>query len=355
LGLGLSVLAAIGQIDANLRGAIERDIPKVAPSYFFIDIQQGQLDGFLERVQRDQRVSRVETAPMLRGVLTRINGQSAREVAGDHWVVRGDRGITYAKLPPDGSVITAGDWWPADYSGPALVSVAQEEAQEIGLELGDILTLNVLGREIDATIANFRMVDFSDISIDFVLMLNPAALAGAPHTNIATVYSEPEAEAALLRDVAGDFPNITAIRVRDAIDRVAAALESIAAATSYGAGATLLTGFIVLLGAAAAGEPARIFEAAVLKTVGGTRSRILASFAIRSAILGAAAGIVAIAAGTAAGWSIMTFVMESDYHVEIGSALAIVGGGTLATLVAGLLYAWRPLTARPAQVLRSRE
>ena len=355
LGLGLAVLAAVGQIDANLRSAIERDLPEVAPSYFFVDIQQSQLDGFLDRVTNDPRVSRVDTAPMLRGVLTKINGVSAREVAGDHWVVRGDRGITYSATPPENSTITQGEWWPEDYSGPPLVSVAEEEAMEIGLNMGDILTINVLGRDIDARIANLRIVDFSDASINFVLTLNPSALAGAPHTNIATVYAEEAAEAPLLRDVAGDYPNITAIRVRDAIARVATALDGIAAATSYGAAATLLTGFIVLLGAAAAGEPARIFEAAVLKTVGGTRGKILASFAIRSAILGAAAGLVALLAGVTAGWSIMTFVMEAPYRLEIGSALAIVGGGTFATLVAGLAYAWRPLTARPARVLRGRE
>lgn len=355
LGLGLAVLAAIGQIDANLRSAIERDLPEVAPSYFFVDIQQSQLDGFLERVTRDPRVSRVDTAPMLRGVLTRINGVSAREVAGDHWVVRGDRGITYSATPPEHSTLTQGDWWPEDYSGPPLVSVAEEEAQEIGLKLGDTLTINVLGRDIDAKIANFRIVDFSDASINFVLTLNPSALVGAPHTNIATVYAEQTAEAPLLRDLAGDYPNITAIRVRDAIARVSDALDGIAAATSYGAGATLLTGFIVLLGAAAAGEPARLFEAAVLKTVGSTRAKILASFAFRSAILGAAAGMVALLAGVIAGWSIITFVMETAYRLELVSALAIVGGGTVATLVAGLAYAWRPLTARPAQVLRGRE
>lgn len=355
LGLGLAVLASIGQIDANLRSAIERDLPEVAPSYFFVDIQQNQLDGFLERVRNDPRVSRVDTAPMLRGVLTRINGIPAREVAGDHWVVRGDRGITYSATPPENSTVTQGDWWAENYSGPPLVSVAEEEAREIGLKLGDMLTINVLGRDIDAKIANFRIVDFSDASINFVLTLNPAALAGAPHTNIATVYAEEAAEAPLLRDVAGDYPNITAIRVRDAIARVASALDGIAAATSYGAGATLLTGFIVLLGAAAAGEPARIFEAAVLKTVGSSRAKILASFAIRSAILGAAAGMVALLAGVIAGWGIMTFVMETPYRLEVASALAIVGGGTLATLVAGLAYAWRPLTARPAQVLRGRE
>ncbi|MEH6361790.1 MAG: FtsX-like permease family protein, partial [Amylibacter sp.] len=176
-----------------------------------------------------------------------------------------------------------------------------------------------------------------------------------PHTNIATVYADEAGEAALLRDVAGDYPNVTAVRVRDAIARVTDALTGIAVAISYGAGATLLTGFIVLIGAAAAGEPARVFEAAVLKTVGASRGVILASFAIRSAILGAAAGSVALMAGIAAGWGVTVYVMHTSYQFQPLPAFLIVVGGALATLVAGLLYAWRPLTARPAQVLRARE
>jgi putative ABC transport system permease protein len=111
-------------------------------------------------------------------------------------------------------------------------------------------------------------VEFENAGIGFVVTMSQNALAGAPHTHIATVYAEEEAEAAILRDVAGDAPNITAIRVRDAIDQVAEALRSLAAATSYGAAATLVTGFIVLIGAAAAGERGRVFEAAVLKTLG---------------------------------------------------------------------------------------
>jgi putative ABC transport system permease protein len=355
LGLGLTVLASIGQIDSNFRNAIARELPKLAPAYFFIDIQQTQLADFLARVQADKRVSRVDTAPMLRGVVTKINGQSAREVAGDHWVVRGDRGITYANLPPKNTTITQGTWWPKDYVGPPLVSVAEEEAHELKLALGDTVTVNILGRDITATIANFRRVDFSDASINFVLTLNPSALAGAPHTNIATVYAHEEAEAGLLRDVAGKFPNITAIRVRDAIARVSEALKGIAAATSYGAAATLLTGFVVLIGAAAAGEPARIYEAAILKTVGARRGQILASFALRSAILGAAAGIVALIAGTLAGWGVMTYVMETKFVFAPLSAFSIVVGGVFASLLAGLAYAWRPLMTRPAQVLRGRE
>jgi len=225
----------------------------------------------------------------------------------------------------------------------------------MGLKLGDTLTVNILGRDITATITSFRDVDFSTAGIGFVMSMNPSALAGAPYSYISTVYADAGSEAAILGDLANDYPNITAIRVRDAIDRVTEALSGIAAATSYAAAATLLTGFIVLIGAAAAGERARVFEAAVLKTIGASRGRILLSFALRAGLLGAAAGLVAIGAGGLSGWGVMHFVMEADYRFEPVSALAIVVGGIAATLLAGLGFAWRPLAARPAQVLRSRE
>ena len=355
LGLGLSVLAAIGQIDGNLRSAISRDLPEVAPSYFFVDIQPNQIDGYLDRLARDPAVGRVDTAPMLRGVITRINGRPAQEVAGDHWVVRGDRGITYAATPDDRTTVTAGTWWPEDYSGAPQISFAAEEAEELGLSLGDEITVNILGRDITATITSFREVDFSTAGIGFVMTLNPAALAGAPHTFISTVYAEPEAEAQILRDLANAYPNITAIRVRDAIDRVSELLEGISGAVRWGAAATLLTGFLVLIGAAAAGEGARTYEAAVLKTLGASRARILQSFALRSALLGAAAGIVALGAGILGGWAVSVFLMETSFAVVWSSALGIVAGGVVATLLAGLAFAWRPLAARPAQVLRARE
>lgn len=355
LGLGLSVLAAVGQIDWNLRAAIATDLPTRAPAFFFIDIQPDQIDAFLKRVTEDPAVTEVESAPMLRGVINQINGRPAREVAGDHWVIRGDRGITYAATPGARTRITEGTFWPADYTGDPQISFATEEAAEMGLQLGDTMTVNILGRDLTATITSFRDVDFSNAGMGFVMTLNPAALAGAPHSHIATVYAPPEAEAELLKDVTRTWPNITAIRIREAVDRVTEALSAIATATAWAAAGTLITGFVVLIGAAAAGERARIYESAILKTLGATRATILASFALRSALMGAAAGVVAVIAGGIAGWAVMTFVMDSTYRFEPVSALAIVVGGVLATLLAGLGFAVRPLAARPAQTLRAQE
>lgn len=354
LGLGLSVLAAVGQIDGNLRAAISDELPDVAPSYFFVDIQPDQIDGFRARLDADPAVKDYEAAPMLRGIVTRINGVKATDVI-DHWVVRGDRGLTYGDTPPDGTTVTEGTWWPEGYDGPPQVSFAAEEAAEMGLTLGDEVTVNILGRDITATITSFREVDFSNAGMGFVMTLNPAAIAGAPHSWISTVYAQPEAEAAILRDLANSYPNITAIRVRDAIDQVMVVVAGIAAATRYGALATLVTGFLVLIGAAASGERARVFESAVLKTLGADRRLILRSFALRSVLLGLAAGIVALIAGIAGGWAVTTFVMETSFAPIWSNAALIVLGGMGTTLLAGLAFALRPLAAKPARVLRARE
>ncbi|MGN0931783.1 ABC transporter permease [Falsigemmobacter intermedius] len=355
LGLGLTVLSAVGQIDANLRRAIGDELPERAPSYFFVDIQNDQIGAFLAHLEADAAVRDVETAPMLRGVLSKINGRPAKEVAGEHWVARGDRGLTYADTLPEGTRITAGRWWEAGHSGPPEVSFAQKEADEIGLKLGDKVTVTVLGRGIEAEITSFREVDFRTGGIGFVMVLSPDALAGAPHTHIATVYSTPEEEGRVLREIAQKWPNITAIPIRDAVATASEALSALATATSAAALATLLTGFVVLVGASAAGERARVYEAAVLKVLGASRASVLAGFALRSALAGAAAAAVAVLAGSVASWAVMRFVMELPWRFAALPAALIISGGVLVVLIAGAVFLWRPLAARPASVLRARD
>jgi putative ABC transport system permease protein len=292
---------------------------------------------------------------MLRGVITRINERPAQEVAKGHWVVSGDRGITYSAKKPVNAKLTKGAWWPENYSGPPQISFAAEEAAEIGLELGDTLTINVLGRDITGEITSFRDVDFSGAGMGFVLSMNPNALAGAPHTHIATIYADEASEAPLARALSKTYPNVTMIRVRDAIARVAALMGSIAAASSFGALATLITGAIVLIGAAASGEIARRYEAAILKTIGASRRQILLSFALRSLLVGSLAGLVAIFAGALGAWAVMRFVMESEYVFEPLSALSIVFGGLFLTTLTGLGFTISALSVQPSRMLRAKD
>lgn len=360
LGLGLTVLAAIGQIDFNMSRVIEDQLPQDSPAFFFVDIQNTQIEQFNTDAKDVDGVREIATAPMLRGVITALNGVPSKEAReqidpGARWVLNGDRGVSYAATPPKGAEITDGEWWAADYSGPPMVSFSAEEGAEMGLKIGDTITVNILGRELTATIANFREINWRGLGINFLLILDPGAMKGAPHTHIATVHTADTAEAPLLRAIGGAYPNVTAIRVKDAVERVSAGLSDLAAATRWGAGAVLLTGIVVLIGAAAAGERRRAYEAAILKTLGASRGRILGSFALRAGLVGAASGVVAVGFGAAASWAVMIYVMEATFQFSLSSALIVVTGGALASLLTGLAFAWRPLSQRPAQVLRSRE
>ncbi len=355
LGLGLSVLASIGQIDGNLRHAISNDLPAQAPAYFLIDIQRDQLEHLKDDLNSKPFVSRIQTAPMLRGVISHINDIPAQEFAGDHWVLEGDRGITYSETPPENTKLVSGTWWDSDYDGQPQVSFAAQEAEEMGLSLGDILTINILGRDVTATLTSLREVDFSTAGIGFIMSMNPTALAHAPHSFIATIYADNDTDAQILRGVTNNYPNITAIPVREAIAQFRQLLERIANATFYGASATVFSGFLVLIGATAAGIRDRRYEAAILKTLGATRRRIFWNFALRSTILGATAGSVAFVVGVSSAWALNYFVLDTDYQVIWSSAISILVGGVLLSLCTGMAFAWHPLATRPANILRARD
>ena len=353
IGLGLTVLAIIGQVDGNLRTSINNNLPEVAPSYFVIDIQKSQIEEVRDILNSNKGVISFDEAPMLRGIITKINNKQASEVAGDHWVIRGDRGITYFEELPKRFNLTKGQLWPKDYSGATQISFAAEQAEELGIGIGDSVTVNIMGREITGEITSLRNVDFSSAGIGFVIAMNPSALKTAPHSFIMTIYVSTEAETAVFNNLSSRFSNITLIKVRNVIERVSNLLSSIATASSYGALTTLAMGFLVLLGSAASGQSARSYDAAILKTLGATRKDLIISYIIRFSLVGATAGFVAIFFAVGGAWCITSLVLELPFKIIWDTALMIIIGGLIANLVAGLYFATQALKVKPANFLRA--
>ena len=353
IGLGLTVLAIIGQVDGNLRTSINNNLPEVAPSYFVIDIQKSQIEEVRDILNSNKGVISFDEAPMLRGIITKINNKQASEVAGDHWVIRGDRGITYFEELPKRFNLTKGQLWPKDYSGATQISFAAEQAEELGIGIGDSVTVNIMGREITGEITSLRNVDFSSAGIGFVIAMNPSALKAAPHSFIMTIYVSTEAETAVFNNLSSRFSNITLIKVRNVIERVSNLLSSIATASSYGALTTLAMGFLVLLGSAASGQTARSYDAAILKTLGATRKDLIISYIIRFSLVGATAGLVAIFFAVGGAWCITSLVLELPFKIIWDTALMIIIGGLIANLVAGLYFATQALKVKPANFLRA--
>lgn len=356
LGLGLAVLVAVALVHDNIMSELGANIPQRAPSFFFIDIQPSQVDAFDHLLEGMKDVSEVHQVPSLRGRITALNGVPVERafVGPDaRWATQSERGLTYAATLPSGSVLVAGDWWPAGYRGAPLVSFANDLAQGMKLKPGDTITVNVLGRDVTATIANLRQIDWSSLNINFAMVFSPGTLDGAPQSFIATARAAPEHEAELERAVTDAFPNVSAIGVKDALTTLSDIVGSIAMAVRITAGVTLATGALVLAGAIAAGHRRRIYEAVVLKVLGATRRQIAGSFLIEYGLLGLAAALIAGIIGTLAAYFVLTRVMHTPWtfvFVDVaGTALLATGF----TLLAGFAGTWHALGAKAAPFLRN--
>jgi putative ABC transport system permease protein len=356
LGLGLSVLAAVALVQGNLAVEVESRLAEHAPADFIIDIQPDQLAGFAEIVRAAPGASFAEV-PMLRGRITRLNGTSVEQatIAPEaQWALRSDRGLTYAAEPPDGSRVVAGSWWPSDYHGAPLVSFDAELAHGMGLKLGDTLTVNLLGREITATIASLRQIDWTRLGINFAIVFAPGTLEAAPQTHLAAVYVAPgDSEEALVRQVTERFPNVSAIPVREGLAAVARVIATIGNALRLVALITLAAGILVLGGAVAAGHHRRVYDAVVLKVLGATRGTIAAAFLIEHGLLGLVTAIVAAGLGTLAAYALVIGPMHSEWVFLPAPLAAILGLAVVLTLVLGFAGTWHALGAKPAAYLRN--
>ena len=201
LGLGLTLFVTLALTDQTISQELRAGIPEKAPAFFFLDVRNEELPAFVAATKKFDGVREVDSAPMLRGRIARIGDTPVEKVktAGDGgWALRGDRGLTYSETLPEGSVLVEGQWWEKDYSGPPLVSFVDEIAQDIGLKIGDSVTVNVLGRDVTAKVANFRKVNWRTMGINFVMVFSPNTLKSAPHSHIVTVEMEGGDEAKLL-------------------------------------------------------------------------------------------------------------------------------------------------------------
>jgi putative ABC transport system permease protein len=359
LGLGLTVLVTITQIDRNLQRQFMAQLPEKAPSFFFVDIPTAEAERFDAFLHAQVPGGKIERVPMLRGRIVEARGLKVEELKPSTdaaWVLQSDRGLTYTGELPSGSKVIEGDWWGPNYSGPPLVSFEKKLATGLGLKLGDNVTVNVLGRNITAKIANMRTVDWQNLGINFVLVFSPNAFRGAPHTHIATLTepsSSAEGDAKIIKAVADAFPSVTSVRVREALKTVGEVVTNLVLAIRASSAITLVAAMLVLGGALAAGHRHRVYDAVILKTLGATRARLIGAYALEYLMLGLATAVFGLLAGTVAAWLIVTRLMTLSFVWDGASAAAVVAGALAVTIVLGLIGTLVALNQKPAQVLRN--
>ena len=356
MGAGLAALVMVGLLQHNLEKELLAQLPERAPDFVFIDIQPDQVERFEEVIAEIPAAEILQVAPVLRARVVSIGGKPVDQVEiaeNVRWTTRRDRGLTYQAEPPAETELVAGEWWPADHSGETLVSIEDEVAIGYGVGIGDVLGFNLLGRVIEARIANIRKeIDWSRGRLDFVFVLSPGLVEQAPHTTVAAVDLPRGGESALLDRMAAELPNVTPIAIGEAVARVGEIMGKIGMAVRIVAAVTLATGLLVLASAVVASRRAQIRRAVLLKVLGGRRRDILELLLLEHAGLGLVAAIVGSLLGGIAAWVLVSQVMGLPWSVAPGMVIvtALIAMGLAAAI--GTLVLRRTLTVPAATILR---
>jgi putative ABC transport system permease protein len=360
LGLGLGLLVATALIHRALLKEIEGNIEVDAPAYYFLDVEESDIGKFNDTVKAIAPDAKLDDAPMLRGRIVSLKGVPAEQVEADpdaRWVLSGDRGLTYTDDVPPASTLVEGKWWPKDYSGPPLVSFDAELAKGLGLKLGDTITVNILGRNVDAKIASLRKIDWESLAINFVMVFSPNTLQGAPHRALTTLElpkgTDPALEGKVIQALAERFPLVTAVRVGDVVAAAKDLLAKVMTGIKATAGVTLLIGAAVLAGAVAAGQQQRKYLAVLYKTLGATRGRIVSAELLEFGLLGFATALLSVVIATITAWALCKWAFDVAF---VFSPLAVAETVLLAlalVLAVGAFTTWRVLSAKAAPYLRT--
>jgi len=359
IGLGVALLSAIVLIQSTLLSEIRDVAPKSAPALVFTQVPDDRIAAFDQDIaaavgQLNPDIYRRN--PQTTGRIIALKGKPVNREAirpGERWAFDRDMAVTaIGPAPPDAN-LTEGKWWAADYAGAPQVVLSQTIAESADLHPGDRITLSILGRDLEATIAGLRPVEWGQFGTSYSIVLNPTALAGANLPHVAILKADRAQEDKLLRGLARDFPTVNIISVREQLEAAAEIFQQLTWAVRGAAGVAGLAGLLVLAGAIAATARARAREAAILKVLGASRRQVLSAYAWEYGGVGFIAGVIGVGFGMIATYPIVTRVFEAKWNVDWTGLVVILAGVAAITGFGGLAAAFVALAKRPAPTLRS--
>jgi putative ABC transport system permease protein len=355
LGLGVLFVVAVALVERTLTDELTTTIPPDSPTSFLIDIQPDQWEGVRE-VLTDGGATAIDSVPVVTGRLAAIDGRPVRELADDaerrrdRWALTREQRLTYAQRLPRGNEIVAGELWASD--GVDEISVEEEFARDLEVGLGSTLTFDIQGTELELVVSSIRSVDWRTFGINFFLLAEPEALAGAPQVRLAAARLPEGREQTLQDALAAQFPNVTLIRTREMLEKVGRVLAAMAEGVKFLGGFTVLAGIVILAGAVSASAVRRGPEIALLKTFGSTRGQIVKQFLLEHALLGLVAGGAGAVGGAVLAQTVVTRGFELDFHWRPWFLLAALVVTAALTAATGVAAGWTALSRRPMEVLR---
>ncbi len=367
LGLGVLVVLSMSLVQRRLNRELSTDMPTEAPSAFLVDVQPAQWPGILALLQREG-ATRIESVPVVMARISALDGRTVAELTrgqrrgrdgrngrdnregGRRWALTREQRLTYVEdLPADNQVV-AGSLW--NDPAHAEVSVEQEFADDMGLKLGSMIRFDIQGVPVDLKVTSLRTVDWRTFGINFFLVVEPGVLENAPQLRLAAFQLPRGTEQRFQDLLAAGYPNVTLLRIREILEKVAQVLDRIGVGIRFLGGFTVLAGIAILAGAVTAGSVRRGREVALLKTLGMTRRNVAGTFAVEYALIGLVAALIGTAGGTALAWGILHHGFELDFRFEPLPIAVALASGVILTIAAGLAASLRALERRPIEVLR---
>lgn len=360
LGFGLSAFVLIAGVQTSLDANIRKTVPDRAPDYFVLDIPQDGAQAFHDLVARQIPGATTHIVPNLRGRIlafgpkgrmTRVS--ALKDLPDEAWALKGERGLTYSAYIPEGSTVTAGEWWPPIWRGEPLVSLDEKLAQAVGIKVGDYVTVSLLGVERTAKVAALRRIDWDSMGLNFVLVFSPNTLADAPHKLAATVQAPPgKVTAALLPRLARAFPSSSVIETGTVLSEARDLLDQMSVAILAAASVAVLAGLAVLLGAIAAARASRTYDNVILRVLGASRGQLLTIQLVEYGLLATVLALVALGLGSAMAWAVIVKLFEFDWLPDWPRVFAVLGAGLVLVLAFALAGSLPLLRAKPARALR---
>ncbi|HYY95597.1 MAG TPA: FtsX-like permease family protein, partial [Pyrinomonadaceae bacterium] len=358
VGLGAFLVMSVQSLQSNLLAEFERLRGGDLPNMYLIDVQRDQVEGARELIRQATGVS-AELIPTVRARITRVNGQ---EIDLDAAGMRRERGrlgreyvVTYRPYLEPNETIVAGKFWPPTASSGPEVSIEEGMVGAAGLDLGSTITFDIQGRKITARVTSVRRVDWRRSRTGFLFVFRPGALDAAPQMYVGAVDGptrEPE-RSRFQRAIVDRFPNVSVIDVADIVRSVSRILSNITVAVTFIGGFVLLSGVLILVGSIAMTKFQRVYEAAVLKTLGARRRVLLTIMLAEYGLLGLVAGLVGALAADALSYAVARYVFEIDWTLAPAVNLAGVALTILLVAAVGALSSLDVLTRKPLAILRA--
>ncbi len=354
-GLGLTVLLLLTFVRTDLLEGWKQTLAADAPNHFLINIQP-QERASIAGIFQSSGVAAPVFSPMVRARMQTINGEDVKEreypVEDGKWMANREQNLSWAETLSASNEIVAGEWWSHDYAGEPLVSLEEDAAFELGVEIGDRLRYVIAGQEIEVTVANTRSINWDSFQPNFFMVLSPGALDDFPATFVASLKIE-EQEKGVLLNLVRAHPTVSVIDLEAILSQVKSIIDKASLAIQAVFVFTLAAGIAVLFAAVQSTIDERRFESAMLRALGVRRRTVLSGVLTEFAALGFAAGLLAAAGASILAAIVAVRLFDLDYAFNATLWVAGLVGGVALVCASGYIAARGAINAPPTDVLRA--